>query len=136
MLKKLYAEVQFEKPIDFMVSSISTGGYKFRFGDQFIQFDFQNYYAELDDSSAVLKVQHVNPDFDSFPEAKELDAQMLNSITEITEFFIGVLHDNDATCEKVHAIRLLKCSLFDAEGNEYRVPDTVLAGANLAVEIV
>ena len=80
---RMYASIEFDKNINTKEHYISPGGYKFRLkNDKIIEFDFEDYYGNIDDeNNKILNI-----------EVRHLDAD-LNNIKSIEDFYIYIEGD-------------------------------------------
>ena len=81
--------IRFNRPINRDNDYISPGGYEFRFGDKFVQFDFEDYEGYIDKKDpSVLHFMQKNPDIETFPEMGSLTVEDLENVTGIEEFTV------------------------------------------------
>lgn len=81
----------FDRAIDKNIDFISPGGYEVKMDEgEYIQFDFVDYYANIDDDDkSILHVECRGLDIDSFPEAGIIAmSDVAEHIVEIVECFI------------------------------------------------
>lgn len=104
----------FDRAIDKDIDFISPGGYEVKLDEgESIQFDFVDYYANIDDDDkSILHVECSGIDIESFPEAGIIAmSDVAEHIVEIVEFF--VYSAMEGTEDGVNLKKILEWSIND-----------------------
>lgn len=85
----MYYDLTFNREINPDKDFISPGGYEIVSNEKKYAFDFEKYYARIDEKDkTILHVWHKNLDTETFPEAKRMTPEILSKIDEISEFYL------------------------------------------------
>lgn len=105
---EMYLQLQMDRPIDKDRHYISPGGFEVVAGGKHYQFDFQDSSGVIDAKrNDVIGFTLTNPDYDSFPDMKELESH-INEITELVECFVYTGEHNDA---EINPIKILDITI-------------------------
>lgn len=86
---RMYAGVRMNRDINPEKDYVSPGGYEMVMDGKKINFDFEEYIGgRVKEDDSLLEIEVKNPDWNTFPEMKDITKDMLRNITEITEFFV------------------------------------------------
>lgn len=118
---RMYASIEFDKNINAKEHYISPGGYKFRLkNDKIIEFDFEDYYGNIDDENNKIlniEVRHLDTDLNN----KEFEND-LNNIKSIEDFYIYIEGDITPTAIKNISFETNEFNIIDINSdiiNEY-----------------
>lgn len=125
---EMYAKVKMSRPIDAKKDVLSAGGYSIMSKHKIFRFDFVEYLINVDDFDAsIIHISARYPDIDTFPVMSEITAEVLSSITNITEFFI---YTGEPDEDGAIPTELLECEFeISATGEKIAVPEEVCRGA-------
>lgn len=122
---RMYADIKFDREIDKKIHYISPGGYAMKVKGKIYEFDFCDFYANVDeDDPTVLLCEMRNLDTDAFPQAAEFE-KVCNQVEEITEFFIYTGENTDA---EIHPVDILRLDLWTNEFGKIHIPRKLLIG--------
>lgn len=132
MKVSMHARIRFNRPIDENNDYISPGGYAMTMNGKVVEFDFEEYEANIDrDDPAVLDSYQEWLD-DNYTDAENLTSEDFSNITEISEFFVftGEQDETDLCPIAVESI------VFECDGKTFSVPEKVLKEAAVCSNIV
>lgn len=98
---RMYQTIRFNRPIDKNKDHISPGGYEIVVkdndgNDKTIRFDFYEYEGSIDEEDpCVLNVMQKEPDYETFPDLDILTKEMLENITQVKEWYIGLDYEDE-----------------------------------------
>lgn len=134
-LKAMTASIKFNKPINKDKIFISPGSYEFVAGNKHVRFDFEDFSGTISkDDPTILEIYHKNPDFDSFPEAENINPDIMKNVTAIEEFYINLCPNKDNIDADLKPVNLIDCSLYDTDDNEYVINPSVLDKARVTYD--
>lgn len=85
----MYFDLKFNREIHPNKDYISPGGYEIVSNGKTYAFDFEKYYASIDEEDkTVLHVWHKNLDTECFPDAKKLEPEILSKTENFSEFYL------------------------------------------------
>lgn len=91
----MHYDLQFNRKINPDKDFISAGGYEIVSNEKKYAFDFEKYYARIDEKDKTrLHVWHKNLDIECFPEAKKIVPEILSKIDEFSEFYLDFNAEN------------------------------------------
>ena len=123
-------DLKFSREINPNKDYISPGGYEIISNGRTYSFDFEKYYAKVDEKDrTVLHVWHKKMDIESFPEAKKLTPKILSKTEEISEFFI-YLGENDTDLQPI-AVNNLHFKVLDDLTKEIHVSEDICKNIEL-----
>lgn len=117
-----------DRPIDKDLDYISAGSYSILSNHMLYRFDFMDCDITIDDDDpSIIYIHGEHLDYDTFPLAENITENVLESISNITEFFVYTGEPDEDCAEP---IELMGC-IFDITNSdkEIVVPDDICKGA-------
>ena len=120
---KMFGSLKFDREIDKNKHYFSPGGYEFIFNGQEVMFDFCHYEGSVDkDDPKILHFEVTEPDVDSFPDLKHLEADDFRYLDKITEFFVYTGEYDETEINPV-AITQLGIEAYNESTDKYETFD-------------
>lgn len=129
---KMYAIIQFDRPIDKEKHCISPGGYEMTFSNGVTtQFDFMEFEGSVDEQDdTVLFCTMRRLDTDTFPDADFLRT-FEGSVTDIKEFYVWTGTHGDP---EIYPTRLIYLMLRNDDDVEITVDEKLLNEVHMLYE--
>lgn len=127
---EMAAEIKMSRPLTNADAVISPGSFTFVSGGKYYQFDFLCYEIEvLDTDSSIIRFWGSDLDFDTFPESEEITEDVLNNISEFSEFFI---YSGELDEDYAEPLELCRCEFkIISTDSIITVPESVCTRANI-----
>lgn len=120
---EMFLQLQMDRPIDKEKHYISPGGFEVIAGGKNYQFDFLTSCGVIDEKrNDVIGFNLTNPDYESFPDMKELESH-INEITDLVECFVYTGEHGDA---EINPIKILDITItVSGTGKRIYFPEAV-----------
>lgn len=126
-IKYMSFTLEMSRPVDKDRDSLVPGGYAAEMKDgSDIEFDFLDFYGNVQDDPTKVTFEHCWLDTDTYPGSEVLTVPYLEKeFVRFEEFFIHVeALPGDA---EIKPVRVISCTMEDAEGNTFHVPDDAIS---------
>lgn len=131
ILHRMYATVEFDRPINPNLHFVSPGGYEAKFSNgKTLQFDFEEYEGGVvNNHPTLLEFVHKNPDFTTFPNIQDFTSEDFQLYFDgFEEFYLYTGEYNDL---ELVPLRVTECYLefYNKDKDwfvQYTVPDHLL----------
>jgi len=127
---RMYAGVRMSRAIDPNTDFISPGGYEMIMNGKKIPFDFEIFIGgRCPIDYSLLEIELKNPMYDEYPDLNSITEDMLNNVTEITEFFVytGEIGETDLKPISLEYVSFV----LPYEWKEIEVPLEIVKAANV-----